>query len=394
MDLRRFLTRRNLLTAGIILGGIVLIALIILLSGGVRREKRFTGGEDSSYPYSWIEYRDGSIAVKPYTPVLEGYSWYVDEYDEAAVKVSKTGGKKSPSFTLTPASEGDSLIRISLSESQGSVRLATISMIVEGSSSGRKTALTVTGHRIDEPEDILVGSEHGVSYLITTDDEGGLQIRVSGSGKDDWGYFVSTPRTVYAAGASHSDAAVEAGLRALRTGDAAVTVYSRSRGISLEIKAASGSNRTVRPVSCTAEKHEDWAGMEEALMLAGLLMPGVTVPEGAENVVFSAEGPGGMIGPGTVSFNYLGASWKAVSTAYASFVEMMDSEGYGTGTELRTFITQAGALYAYFEDGSNVTAWCDSENFSYFIKGTAADAAGEIDASDLIETANIVMGDN
>ena len=394
MDLRRLLTRRNLLTAAIILGGIVLIALVIVLSGGIRGDRRFTGGEDSSYPYSWTEYRDGSIAVRPYSPVPQGYSWHVDENDDAVIKVAQTGGKKAPAFTITPAGEGDSMLRLSLAESQDSISLADIYMVIESSASGKKTLLTVTGHRIDEPKDILIGAEHGVSYLVRTGADGSLQLSVKGQGKDDWGVFVRNPRIASVAGSSHTDGAISASIDPARQGDAAAVVYSISRGISLEIKASSEEGGRIRPVSCTVEKHEDWAGADEACVLAGLLIQGITVPGDAENVSFSFQGIGGLLGSGKVSFNYLGAEWTVTASASESFVEMMDADGNDLGPQLRTFITQAGAMYAYFKDASNVAAWCDSEEFSYYIEGSAPGEAGEIDTSDLIETANIVMGGN
>ena len=392
MNLKRFLSKRNILTAGVILIGILLIVLVLVLSGRGRKDVRFSGGEDSSYPYSWTEYRDGSIVVRPCSAVPDGYSWFVEENDDTVVRVSQTGGKQEPAFTVTSAGEGDSLLKIDLAESQGSVCLASLYMVIESSDSGKQAVLTVTGHRMDEAEGFLIGGEYGVSYLVITDDNGDLQLKVSGSGEDDWGCFIKTPRIVTDAYTSHNSDTLTARLYAVNTGDAKIVVYSYSRGISLEITANSTADGTVRPESCTVKKHEDWAQKNEACALAGLIMPVITIPDEAEDVAFSAFGSGGLLVSGSVSFTYLGISWTATATDTASFVEMMDVDEYDTDPSLYTFITQAGAMYAYFKDPLNVAAWCDAEDLSYYIEGRSEESAGEIDIADLIETANIVMG--
>ena len=72
----------------------------------------------------------------------------------------------------------------------------------------------------------------------------------------------------------------------------------------------------------------------------------------------------------------------------------MDVDEYDTGPELRTFLTEAGPMYAYLGEASRATAWCDAENCSYYIECRTEEAASEIDPTVLIETANIVMGGN
>ena len=392
MDLNRYFTKRNLLTAGAILAGILLIALILALSGRGRPEDSNTGGEDSAYPYSWEEYSDGSVVVKLSPDVPEGYSWLVGENDDAIVKIAQTGGKKNPEFTLTPAGEGDAMLRIDLAEAQGAPGLASLSMIVE--SAGNKGPLTVSGLRMAEAEGVLQGKENGVSYLALTDDDGNLRLRVSGAGSDDWGGYVKTPGTVSTVGVPQADTGMSAKLTATGEGDAAFVAYSASRGVRVEFEGTAGSDGIVRAQNCTVLKREGAADEDENRVLAELVLPGVTIPEGAENVAFSREGLGNAGAPGSVSFTYKGISWSVSATESGSFVEMMDVDEYGDVYEIRTFLTEAGPMYAYIEDSSQATAWCDAENCSYYIECRAEDAASEIDPTVLIETANIVMGSN
>ena len=392
MDQKRFFTKRNLLTAGAILIGILLIALILALSGRGRPEDSNTGGEDSAYPYSWAEYPDGSVAVRLSPDVPEGYAWFAGEYDGAIVKVAQTGGKRAPEFTLTSVGEGDALLRIDLAEAQGAPALASLSMIVD--SAGSSGPLTVSGLRMEEAEGVLQGRENGISYLALTDDDGNLRLRVSGAGSDDWGGYVKTPGTVSTVGVPQTDTGVSAKLTATGEGDAAFVAYSASRGVRVEFEGTVGSDGIVRAQNCTVLKREGAADEDENRVLAELVLPRVTIPEGAENVAFSREGLGNAGAPGSVSFTYEGISWSVTATETGSFVERMDVDEYDVGPELRTFLTEAGPMYAYLGEASRATAWCDAENCSYYIECRAEDAASEVDPTVLIETANIVMGGN
>ena len=392
MNLNRYFTKRNLLTAGAILAGILLIALILALSGRGRAEDSSIGGEDSTYPYSWAEYSDGSVVVRLSSDVPEGYSWFVGENDAAIGKIAQTDGKKNPGFTLTSVGEGDAMLRIDLAEAQGAPALASLSMIVE--SAGDKGPLTVSGLRMDEAEDVLQGRENGISYLALTDDEGNLQLRVSGEGSDDWGRYVKTPDTVSAATASRTDTGLSAKLYAIDEGDAAFVVYSASRGVRVEFEGSAGSDGIVRAQSCSVQKLEVSVEEDENRVLVELVLSWVTLPEDAENIVFTQGDFGNAGAPGSVSFTYQGISWSVTATESGSFAEMMDVDEYGDVYEIRTFFTEAGLMYAYFDDPSQAAAWCDAENCSYYIECRTEDAASEIDPMVLIETANVVMGGN
>jgi|GEM_PF-4151900 len=393
MDIKKFITKRSVMTAVVILAGILLIALIFLLSGRGRKDVSYTGGEDSPYPYSWTEYKDGSIVIRPFSFVPEGCSWSANGSDDAVIKVAQTGDKKAQAFTVSPAGEGDSFLTLDLTE-QGGLSLASVNMVVESSGSGKKAVLTVTGHRIDVAEDVLRGEEHGVSYLIMTDGSGDLHLSVSGEGEDDWGCFIRSAGTIEYTSVSQADGAASFLFYPSGSGDAAFTVYSYSRGVSLDVTGRADSDGIVTARGCSVNKHDDWAGKDEAQALAGLFAREIGVPAEAEDVEYSLSNYGSAGPAGTVFFSYLGVLWKVSALETARFSEIINFDVYDTASGVRSFLTEAGALYAYFDGPSEVTAWCDAEDCSYLIEGSAQDAGSEIDYTALIETANIVMSEN
>ena len=392
MDIRNYLTKRNILTAAVILVGLLLIVLVLVLAARGPKTVSYSGGEGSQYPYSWTEFRDGTVSLSPYQDVPEGYSWNVAESDDAVIKVSQAG---KSSFTVTPAGEGDSYLRLYLSRGQESEdRLAELLMTVESLRSGKKLSASVTGHHLEVSEGILRGGEeYGASYTIRTDENGDLQIRVYDSeDAGDWNCLLKSPDTLASSGASETEGEYSLRVFGMSQGDARLTVYSYSRGLSLDISGNASADGSVTAESCEMTKHEDWADMDESAAAASLLTAGLNIPEGAEDCVYSVKSRllGGRGPGGSVSFKYLDAEWQATVTENGSFTEQLGSESYNT--DIMAFFTEAGPLYAYFDEDGSVTAWCDAETYSYLFEADPEEDAEAVTPAALIETACLVMG--
>ena len=392
MDIRKYLTKRNILTAAVILAGLLLITLVLVFASRGPRTVSYSGGEDSPYPYSWTEFRDGTVSLSPYQDVPEGYSWNVAESDDAVIKVSKAGN--GGTFTVTPAGEGDSYLRLYLSRGQDSEdRLAELLMAVESLRYGKKLTASVTGHRIDVSEGMLRGGEeYGAAYTVRTDGNGDLQIRVYDSEKaGDWNCIVKSRDTVSSAGASDEEGVYSLRVLGMSQGDAGLIVFSHSRGLSLDISGSVDPDGSVAAESCEMTKHEDWADMDESTAAASLFTAGLNIPEGAEECVYSVKSLIGGIGAaGSVSFRYLDAQWQASVTEDGNFTEQFESESYNT--DIMAFLTEAGPLYAYFDEDGSVIAWCDAETYSYYFEAEPEEGTGAVTAAALVETASLVMG--
>lgn len=93
-----------LVILAVILAAVVVIALI----KGKKQAPRYTGGEDTLYPYSWTENKDGSILFSLPLPKEEGYAWVPDLSVSGVADVTKadTEEKDTVGWLIRPLESG------------------------------------------------------------------------------------------------------------------------------------------------------------------------------------------------------------------------------------------------------------------------------------------------
>ena len=378
------LKNRKVMTAVVIAAAVVLIALILLLSVRKTRAERFTGGEDTPYPYAWTLSRDGSVLVEPSGDVPEGYGWTVVEADASVAAVSEQEG---PSFRLVPAGAGDSFFVLALAGREDAEdQICRLVMTVEVTG-GRKPKAAVTGHRLELVEGILRGGEDfGTPYRIWTAENGELELRLTDSeGAEDWKLLERTPSVLRLAALRSETGRVAAELYSPAAGEAAFVLYSPSRGLSLEVSCRADEERNIRAAGHEMFRHENWAGREDGYADADVLAGTVAAPEGAENVQYGTEDLGAGIGmASSMKFTYLGYDWTLYLTASGPLTDRMEKES--AGEEPESFFIPAGLLAAVLGRES-VLAWCDTEERNCLLEGVGENIGREI----LLQTAAAVI---
>ena len=162
---------------------ILIVAAISLIRGTVLGGEKFSGGEDSPYPYTWIEKENGTIAL-----TLEngksGYHWELSNLVDELLEVSTAvkGGKTQA--TLTPINEGFTSVSFDLvGENE---RLATTTYRVDILEEDQ----VLTIHFVDNAITLRQGNlvlEGAPDHPITvgTSEEGYLAIHIAGVSEED-----------------------------------------------------------------------------------------------------------------------------------------------------------------------------------------------------------------
>ena len=381
------MTKRKIMTAVIILAAVLLIALILFLTGRKPRTERFTGGEDTAWPYAWTQSKDGTVQVEPLGELPAGYGWTVAEADSAVIAVSQQDQAGRPAFLLTPVGAGDSFFILALAGLEdGEDQLCRLVMTAEVSG-GKKLKAAVTGHRLEVTEGVLRGGEDfGAPYRVWTGEDGTLEVRLTDTGlADDWKLRVRTGSTLGLARMQNAAGAVAAELYSPAAGDAAFVLYSAARGLSLEVSGQADSEGNIRAEDHEMRLHADWTDREDGFADADVLSGGMAAPEGAEDVEYGVGNLGGGIGlVSRMDFRYLGFDWTLYRAASGGVTESLEREF--PAEELSSFFLPAGLLVAVFGEDS-VLAWCDTEEGGYLLEG-----AGEgIDRDALMQTAAAVI---
>ena len=381
------MTKRKILTGAVILAAVLLIGLILFLSGRKPQAQRFTGGEDTPYPYAWTQETDGTVLVEPSGEVPAGFGWTVTESDPSVAAVSEPGEEGKTGFLLTPAGVGDCFFTLALVGGEdGEEVLCRLYMTVEVTGT-KKPRAAVTGHRLEPMEGVLRGGEDfGAPYRIWTGENGDLELRLTDTqGAEDWSISLRTPSTLGMSQLQVTEGRVTAQLYSPAAGEAAFTLYSPSRGLSLEVSCRGDREGNLSASAHEMLLHEDWSGREEGYAAADLVSGAITLPEGAEDVRYGTDTAGGGIGAvSRVEFRYLGYDWLLYVSPSGGFGEVMEEQI--PVEEIGTFFIPGGLLAAVFEEGS-VLAWCDTEQQGYLLQGS-----GEgIDRDALMQTASAIM---
>ena len=390
MRIREWFTKRNILTAAVILLAVAVIVLILILTGRGRRRgtERFTGGADTPYPYAWTENADGTVLISPCAAVPEGYGWLVSDSDPAVVSVTERSAQGAPAFLLTPVGVGDCFFELALADAaDSSDALCRLVMTVEGTKDKARSA-SVTGDRLELLDNVLRGgADFSAAYRIRTDENGVLELRLTDTEKaEDWRVAVRTPSTLDVSGLQQGDGAVTARLFAVSPGNAAFVMYSPARGLSLEVTGTSAGDGSLTAATHVMRFHEDWAGREDGFADAAVIAGEIAVPEGAEDVSFGSVSIARGVGAAaSVQFRYLGVAWTLYIAPGDTLARILESE-YAEEDAVRSFFLPAGLLLAA-QEGDSVIAWCAADERTYYLEGSGA----QLDTAVLLETAGCVI---
>ena len=156
-----------------VLAVIIVIALIIAVIAGKNRAKIHTGGEDTLYPYSWKENRDGTLTFTLPDPKTEGYAWTVTNSVETVAEITKDAKppKGKTQYDAKPLAAGRTAVTLMLvnsAENSYADRLYALQLVLDVvSEDGKlKTTLHSVGNR-EMPGVTAGGEAEGWPYQIT-----------------------------------------------------------------------------------------------------------------------------------------------------------------------------------------------------------------------------------
>ena len=91
-----------------VLAVIIVIAVIIAVIAGKNKARTHTGGEDTLYPYSWTEKKDGTLAFALPDPKTEGYAWTLTNSVETVAEITKDAKppRGKTQYTVKPLAAG------------------------------------------------------------------------------------------------------------------------------------------------------------------------------------------------------------------------------------------------------------------------------------------------
>ena len=390
MRIREWFTKRNILTAAVILLAVAVIALILFLTerGRGRETAYYTGGEDTPYPYAWTENADGTVLISPCAAVPEGWGWLVADADPAIAAVTDQSTPEAPAFLLTPTGAGDSFFELELADSADSTDLLCRLVMTVESTKEKTWSASVTGNRLELFDGVLRGgADFGAAYRIRTLENGTLELRLTDEkAAGDWRAVVRTESTLGCSGVRQEEGTVTARFFSRSAGDMAFVLYSPARGLSLEVAGRTDQEDVVTAVSHEMRLHADWTGREDGFADAGVVTGEITVPEGAEEVSYDSVSLNRGIGMAArAQFRYLGVDWTLYIASGDALARAMEEE-YTQEDAVRTFFLQEELLLAVFEEDS-VIAWCGTEERTYYLEGSGAG----LDSAVLLETAGCVI---
>lgn len=155
-----------------VLAAVILIGVIIAVIVSRNKGKTQTGGEDTLYPYSWAEKRDGSLVFRLPETKTEGYSWKMTNSEEAVADVSaeEKPPKGQTGYVVLPKAEGRTLMSLRLAESGENARggsLYELAVVLDVISDSGKLKATLFSAGSNELSGVIAGGEdEGWPYQI------------------------------------------------------------------------------------------------------------------------------------------------------------------------------------------------------------------------------------
>ncbi len=152
---------------------IIVIAVIIAVIAGKNKARIHTGGEDTLYPYSWKENKDGTLTFTLPDPKTEGYAWTVTNSVETVAEITKDAKppKGKTQYDVRPLTAGRTAAALKLvnaAENSYGEQLYELQLILDVVSEGSKLKATLYSAGNREMPGVTAGGEaEGWPYQIT-----------------------------------------------------------------------------------------------------------------------------------------------------------------------------------------------------------------------------------
>ena len=261
--LERRSERKRLLLPLAIVGLLILaiLAVIVILQSGKGETHR--GGEDTPYPYSWTQSRDGSLRLElPHQDAAQE-RWQYQPVEELSTLELQREEKESGGntvFTLKPVKAGRTLIRLVLApEGQQLSARYGLNLLAETVSSEDGLAVIIrSSEGVSLAGDASGGAETNRPYRVYTDWNGDTVIAVKNvQNSADWEFTVDNEEAVRFLGLQWSDNEMAAHLLpGEKTGETTALLKSESAGVSLEVKLRHTEEGDLQVLSHQAEYQE------------------------------------------------------------------------------------------------------------------------------------------
>ncbi len=253
--------------------GLLCVALFLLFGGN----GRYRGGEDTPYPYEWVE-KSGKV-VLTLTHAPEGLDWSCDASDGDVFSVSRKGD----SFTATPLTEDSAILRFPLSDA---IEPEDVRAMVELAVRAEGKTVTVTGHRIELRDAMARGGEELNSpYRIVSDADGRLRVAIGGEGgAADWSVLLHRAGVAEAMTAEAAEGEYAAILYGIDEGETDVTLLCTDKNLRLDLRLSCDTSLRLTLLSHEMKRQEP--SDSEARALAEAAAGYLILPEGAEEPAF------------------------------------------------------------------------------------------------------------
>ena len=261
--LERRAQRKRLLLPLAIVGLLILaiLAVIVIVQSGKGETHR--GGEDTPYPYSWTQARDGSLRLELSHKDAAQERWQYQPGELLSAMEIQRAEKESGGntvFTLQPVKAGRALIRLVLAPEgrQLSARYG-LDLLAETVATEEGLAVIIrSSEGVSLAGDASGGGETDRPYRVYTDWNGDTVVAVKNvRNSADWEFTVDNEETVRFLGLQWSDNQMAAHLLpGEKTGETTALLKSESAGVSLELKLRHTEEGSLQVLSHKAEYQE------------------------------------------------------------------------------------------------------------------------------------------
>ena len=190
----KFESRRRMLRILIPAAAVVLVAVIAIVAAFIIRDSKgvkYTGGEDTPYPYSWRNSRKGVMTLEIARDADPEKTWQLVNPSniEKDAEEAKKQPKETARFTITPKETGrSSLILVLMEGEEAAVR---IDMLLETTVSEKGTLTTdvISSSLMERQTTQRGGEESFFPYSFRTGTDGFLVVTITNNTEvavEDW----------------------------------------------------------------------------------------------------------------------------------------------------------------------------------------------------------------
>ena len=219
--------------------------LLILLLGGC--SKRFSGGEDTPYPYEWTEKGKGTIVLSINGAEAQDYDWLPQNYDDSVLEVSEEKVKNDyHTYVITPQMPGQTEITFACEKQEGPLTDHRYEIHLVLDISEKNKARVVEHYQTEYAGVQRRGEDTDAPYIYQTESDGSLSVFVEDTSEDSiWNgasdnesIAVCTRQNIVEGGAWYS-------VTAVGTGKATITLENLVSGAKITLPVTVDENGNV-----------------------------------------------------------------------------------------------------------------------------------------------------